>query len=178
MSKILLRDVDCILVTVRIFGHEPLIKSCLSYYPKNMMIIIFTGYWAALRLRTLFLKSQRTDITIAETTLLPLASKIAGPEYVKISRIKSKIRIATYLTSKTSFVYRNLRSSLPQLFPGNNVLETSLENFNPILHVPIALFNLGEIEKKENTFKFYHEGISPKIVRIIDAVDTERMKLT
>ena len=171
------RDVDCILITARAFGHEPLIKSCLSYLEKNAMVVIFTGYWAALRLRFLLSRVRYSNTTLAETTLLPLASKIVEPGHVKISGIKSKMRIAAYPASKTSSVYQKLSPVLPQLIPGNNVLETSLESFNPILHVPIALFNLGEIEKKEDTFKFYHEGISPKIARIIDAVDAERMKL-
>ena len=42
-------DVDCIIVTARAFAHEPIVKGCLPYLEKNATIVIFTGYWAALR---------------------------------------------------------------------------------------------------------------------------------
>jgi len=173
----ILRDVDSILVAARAFGHESIIKESLPYIEKNATIVVFTGYWAALRLRSILSREQRNDIAIAETTLLPLASEIVEEGHVKISGIKSKMRIAACPVSRTASVYKKLSSVLPQLFPGNNVLETSLESFNPVLHIPIALFNLAGIEKKDK-FEFYHDGISPRVARVIDAIDAERMNLT
>ncbi|HEC86641.1 MAG TPA: NADP transhydrogenase subunit alpha, partial [Thermoplasmatales archaeon] len=72
----ILGDVGSILVAVRAFGHESIIKESLTYIKKNATIVVFTGYWAALRLRSILSREQRNDIAIAETTLLPLASEI------------------------------------------------------------------------------------------------------
>jgi len=175
--KDIVRDIDCVLVTARAFAHEPIVKSCLPYLEKNATIVIFTGYWAALRLQSLLSEYQRKDITIAETTLLPLASQVIGPGHVKISGVKSKMRIAAYPASKTLQVHKKLSSVFPLFFPGKSVLETGLESYNPALHVPIAFFNLGQLEKKVDMFKFYHDGISPKVAKVIDSVDLERMSL-
>jgi opine dehydrogenase len=175
--KDIVQDVDCVLVAARAFGHEPLIESCLPYLEENALIVVFTGYWAAFRLQPLLSRFNRTDITVAEMTLLPLACQMLGPGHVEISGKKSKMRIAGYPKSRAVRVYETLKPVLPQLFLGDTVLETSLENYNPIMHVPIALFNLGQLEKKMKTFKFYHEGISPRVANVIDAVDSERMSL-
>ena len=175
--KDIVTNVDSVLVTARAFGHQFLLEGCLDYLENNTIVLIFTGYWAALRLRSLLSKYQRTDITIAETTLLPLICQLMKPGHVNISGIKSKVRIAVYPPSRAHGVYEKFGSILPQLFLGDNVLETSLENYNPIIHVPIALFNLGQLEKHQDRFGFYHDGISPKIAEAIDAIDAERMNL-
>ena len=169
------RDADYILITARAFGHEGCVRESLPYIKKHATICIFTPYFAALRLHSLLEDTQREDITLAETTLLPLASQVISPDAVRISGIKSKMRIAAFPASRTEKVFNSLKPLLPQLFPGKNVLETSLENYNPVFHVPIAHYNVREIEERPDSFIFYHDGISPKIAHISDALDTERM---
>ncbi len=173
----IVEEAEYILIAARAFGHRTLIERCLPYIKNNAAIVVFTGYWAALRLQSLLTTEKREDITIAETTLLPLISQTVGPDHVKITGIKSKMRIAAYPAPATLPVHEELKEIFPNLFPGKNVLETSLENFNPVVHVPIALFNLAQIERRGETFEFYQEGISPKIADTIDAVDRERMDL-
>ncbi|MGD2072537.1 MAG: NAD/NADP octopine/nopaline dehydrogenase family protein [Candidatus Thorarchaeota archaeon] len=166
---------EYVLITARAFGHESCVRESLPYIQKNAILCVFTPYFAALRLRSLLQNAGRSDITLAETTLLPLAAQVTAPGEVTISGVKSKMRIAAFPASHTKRVFDSLRTVIPQLFPGKNVLETSLENYNPVFHVPIAHYNIREIEEHPHSFKFYHDGISPKIARVSDAVDAERM---
>ena len=168
---------ECILITARAFGHERCVRESLPHIQKNATILIFTPYFAALRLHSLLHDAGRKDITLAETTLLPLASQVIAPGHVKISGIKSKMRIAAFPTTHTEKILNSLNPIVPQLFSGKNVSETSLENYNPVFHVPIAHYNIREIEDHSDSFLFYHSGISQKISRVIDAVDSERMHL-
>jgi opine dehydrogenase len=167
---------DYILITARPFGHESCVRESLPHIQENAIVVIFTPYFATLRLHSILQDAGRSDITLAETTLLPLAAQVTSPGRVNISGVKSKMRIAAFPASRTDRVLESLRTVLPQLFPGKNVLETSLENYNPVFHVPIAHYNIREIEEHPQTFIFYHEGISPKIARVSDGMDAERMK--
>lgn len=170
-------NVPYVMVTARAGGHESLVEQCLPYVQEHAVIVVFTGYWAALRLQPLLKEYDRTDVTVAETTLLPLACRVVEPGYIFISGEKSAVRIATYPPDRTDAVYEKLHVFVPQVFPGGSVLETSLENYNPVIHVPIALFNLRHVEEDCETFRFYSEGVSPGVAGVIDAVDSERLAL-
>jgi opine dehydrogenase len=171
-------NVPYVLVTARAGGHYSLVKQSLPYIQEHAVIVVFTGYWAALRLQSLLKECDRTDVTIAETTLLPLACRVTEPGHVLISGEKSAVRMATYPPDRVDLVYERLHAFVPQLFPGGSVLETSLENYNPVIHVPIALFNLRHVEEDCETFRFYSEGVSPRVAGVIDAVDSERLALS
>lgn len=169
------KDADAIIVTVRAFGHRETLELCIPYLEDGQIVLIMTGYWACLRLRYLFEKAE-DRIIFAETTLLPLASEIIGPGKVKVSGIKAKMRMAAFPSTKTKEALGSLKDAMPQLFAAKNVIETNLENFNPIFHTPIALFNLGEIERRKD-FEFYHQGVTSKIAEVIDAMDQEKRSL-
>lgn len=168
-------NTDVILITARAYGHRDIFKGCLPYLDSRQIVVFMTGYWASLRVNSLFDRFD-TDLTLAETTLLPVVSEIIKPGEVRITGIKSKMRIASLPSKNLNRVLDVLQGSLPQLFPGRNVLETNLENFNPIFHSPIALLNLGEIER-DDKFEFYHQGVTPKVAKVIDILEEERMRL-
>lgn len=169
------KDTDVIILALRAFGHRKVFELCLPHIEDSQIVLIMTGYWASLRLRSLLADSGR-DVTIAETTLLPLVSEVIGPGEVKVTGIKSRMRVAAFPSSRTTKILKSLKGALPQLFPGGNVLETGLESFNPIFHTPIALFNIGELERRKD-FEFYHHGVTPRIAEVINAMDRERLNL-
>ena len=168
-------DTDVILLTVRSFAHRTVLEACLPYLHKGQLVVVITGYWASLRMRDLITQLE-PGVIFAETTLSPLVSERTGPGSVWISGIKSEIKIAAFPATRTDEAIERLCEPLPQLVPGCNVLETNLENFNPVFHSAIALLNLGMLERMPN-FAFYHEGVTPRIAHVIDALDQERRAL-
>ena len=70
-----------------------------------------------------------------------------------------------------------LRPYYPYLVPAQSVLETGLYNGNPVLHPAIALLNAGALERNDGTFRFYGDGMTPAVARLIEAVDGERRGL-
>ena len=168
-------EADVVLMTLRAFAHKSIFESCLPYLRDGQLVVVVTGYWASLRLRKLFQNLNR-DIIFAETTLLPLVSEAIGPAEVKISGIKSKVKVSAFPANRTNEVIERLKGALPQLAPGENVLDTNLDSFNPIFHTPIALFNLGCLERERN-FEFYHKGTTRKIAAVMDCMDEERRNL-
>jgi len=58
-----------------------------------------------------------------------------------------------------------------------NILQTSLQNGNPVIHPAIALLNAGLIERTGGDFYFYQEGVTRAAGRLIKAVDEERIAI-
>jgi opine dehydrogenase len=58
-----------------------------------------------------------------------------------------------------------------------NILQTSLQNGNPVLHPTITLLNAALIERTQGNFYFYEEGVTPAVGRLIKAIDQERIAI-
>jgi opine dehydrogenase len=61
--------------------------------------------------------------------------------------------------------------------PAGNVLQTSLQNGNPVIHPAITLLNAALIERTGGDFFFYEDGVTPAVGRLIEAVDRERISI-
>ncbi|MGH2618082.1 MAG: NAD/NADP octopine/nopaline dehydrogenase family protein, partial [Thermomicrobiales bacterium] len=46
-----------------------------------------------------------------------------------------------------------------------------------VVHPPGVLMNAGRIERSRGEFWFYEEGVTPSVVKVIEAVDRERLAL-
>jgi len=58
-----------------------------------------------------------------------------------------------------------------------NILQTSLQNGNPVIHPAITLLNTALIERTKGNFYFYEEGVTPAVGRLIKAIDQERIAI-
>ena len=61
--------------------------------------------------------------------------------------------------------------------PAESVLQTSLQNANPIIHPAVTLSNAARIELTGGDFLFYEEGVSDSVGRLIEALDKERIAI-
>ncbi len=52
-----------------------------------------------------------------------------------------------------------------------------MQNGNPVIHPTITLMNVALIERTKGDFDFYHEGVTPAVGRLIEAVDRERIAI-
>ena len=71
---------------------------------------------------------------------------------------------------------------LAPLLPGGHirltsVLEADLLNVNAVIHPAGMVANAGWLEATGGNFAFYHDGISPAVARVIEAVEAERAGL-
>jgi opine dehydrogenase len=65
----------------------------------------------------------------------------------------------------------------PALEPASSVLQTSLQNANPIIHPAVTLSNAARIEMTGGDFLFYEEGVSDSVGRLIQSLDEERIAI-
>ncbi len=65
----------------------------------------------------------------------------------------------------------------PSMEPAQSVLQTSLQNANPIIHPAVTLSNAARIEMTGGDFLFYEDGVSDSVGRLIEALDKERIAI-
>jgi opine dehydrogenase len=78
--------------------------------------------------------------------------------------------------SRTPELLDVFRPAFESLFPASSVLETSLSNLNAVMHPGAVLLNAARIEESHG-FRFYSEGTTPAIGRVIAATDSERVAI-
>jgi len=78
---------------------------------------------------------------------------------------------------KTEFVLEKVRNVYPTISAAKNILQTSLQNGNPVIHPAITLLNVALIERTQGDFNFYHQGVTPAVGRLIETVDKERIAI-
>ena len=58
----------------------------------------------------------------------------------------------------------------PGMEPARSVMQTSLQNANPIIHPAVTIANAARIESTGGDFLFYEEGVSDATGRLIEAL--------
>ena len=121
---------------------------------------------------------QDGDIVVAETSTLPYAVRLLEPGKIKIfNKLKGGLFLAAVPAQQTNYVLDKVRDVYPAMSMAKNILQTSLQNGNPVIHPAITLMNVALIERTKGDFDFYHEGVTPAVGRLVEAVDRERIAI-
>ncbi|MEI2775806.1 MAG: NAD/NADP octopine/nopaline dehydrogenase family protein [Tetrasphaera sp.] len=112
---------------------------------------------------------------IGETQTLPYGTRLLEPGLVRITtRVRDGLLVAALPRARTE----ELRAKLLPVWPGfeaaDSVLQTTLQNGNPVIHPAIMLLNACRIENTAGDFFFYTDGVTTASARLIEAVDKER----
>ncbi|MGI6394835.1 MAG: NAD/NADP octopine/nopaline dehydrogenase family protein [bacterium] len=114
--------------------------------------------------------------TVAETQTILYTCRKIPPNRSLILALKKKVLIASTSYKETIKVIENLPDCIKTHFhPAESLLETSLGNVGMILHCLPVLMNVGWIENKKTSFKYYYDGITPSIAKLLEKIDSERL---
>ena len=118
------------------------------------------------------------EIIVAETSTLPYAVRVTEPGKINVFlKLKDGLFISTIPSNNTEKVLKLINDIYPALRPAENIMQTTLQNANPVIHPAVSLLNVGEIERENNDLLFYEEGVTPAVGKLIKAVDEERIKI-
>jgi opine dehydrogenase len=118
------------------------------------------------------------SIRVAETSTLHYAVRLAEPGRVHVFlKLKAGNLLAALPGGHTREILQLISDVYPGMEPARNVLQTSLQNANPIIHPAVTLGNAARIEGTGGDFLFYEEGVSDSVGRMIEAVDRERIAI-
>lgn len=124
------------------------------------------------------LKPGDDSIRVAETSTLHYAVRLTEPGRVHVFlKLKAGNLLAALPARHTTDILQMIADVYPGMEPARNVIQTSLQNANPVIHPAVTLANSARIEGTGGDFLFYEDGVSDSVGRLIEAVDQERIAI-
>ena len=121
---------------------------------------------------------QDDAVKVAETSTLHYAVRLLEPGRVRVFlKLKAGNLLAALPNKHTDDILQLIADVYPSMEPAKSVLQTSLQNANPIIHPSVTLANAARIEGTGGDFLFYEEGVSDSTGRLIAALDKERIAI-
>jgi len=173
-----IQGVDLILIVVPAFAQRSFAEACIPYIEDGQMVVYFGKGGGALEFaKTMKDLGVKKNIILGETNTLPYATRCIGPAQAKVFCVVNELLTAAFPAKITQKLAKTLKELYPSVVPVDNVLETLLNDINAILHPIPTILNAGRIEYTEGEFYIYKEGFTPSVVRVMEAVDKERLAI-
>jgi opine dehydrogenase len=172
-------NADLIMIVVPATGHQNMARLLGPHLRDGQIVILNPGRTGgALEfVEALKLMSINTICFIGETQTLLYVCRLTNPGQVKIMGIKNAVPLATIPAYQLPDVLPIVNKALSQFTPGDNVLKTSLGNTGALFHPTLTVLNIAWIEHSLGDFEFYHQGASPTLARVLEALDSERVSI-
>jgi opine dehydrogenase len=171
---------DFIFLVVPAYGHEYFARELADAVEDGQTIVVGTDNFGSLRMRSIFEDAGVTaDVTIAGASISPFPGRSHEPGTVDIHGVKANVPIAAVPSSETDQVVEILNPTFApdvQFNPARDIFEVNLTNLNVPMHTTIALFNLTHIDRGDE-WRFYGDGLTPAVERLISSLDSERLAL-
>jgi opine dehydrogenase len=174
-----MRGAELVLYVVPAFAEARFTELCGPYLRPEQLVVMFCGgLGAALQLvRDLKACGIHTIPTIAETEGLVYGSAKQDATTVRVLATKKGLRCAALPSEQTGHVVAALRRYYPDFVGTRNVIETGLRNLNPVVHGSVSVLNAGRTAKDKPKWRYYWDGVTEAIGRVLSEVDKERLAI-
>ena len=175
-----LRDAELIYVVGPAYSTEPFGEAVAGKLSAGQTVIVSPsscgGALAFKRAAGLPLDDE--SIRIAETSTLHYAVRLTEPGKIRVFlKLKAGNLLAALPGKHTGDILELISDVYPSMEAAESVMQTSLQNANPIIHPAVTLSNAARIELTGGDFLFYEEGVSDSVGRLIEALDKERIAI-
>ncbi len=171
---------EVVLVVGPAFATESFARDLAPHLSHGMTIIVCPGSCggALAFKKAAGLALEDDSLCVGETSTLPYAARADGEGNVQIfHRFDTGLYAAAVPRSGNDTLIEVLRQVYPAVSEASNVFQTSLQNGNPVIHPAVTLLNAGLLERTGGDFRFYEDGVTPSVGRLIEAVDRERLAI-
>jgi len=165
---------ETVVIAAPAFGHRTLMEAAAPHLNGQQDVVVHpvTGLSSLILSRLVAGKSSKPTIIDLSTSLF--TARRTGDASVHVLRIKPLIEAATIPVAKNDAALARLSKAYGDRFRAeSNVLAVSLNNHNPIYHVPTLMGSLSRADKGESYMFF--EGMTPTITNLHEALDEERL---
>jgi opine dehydrogenase len=169
---------DILVIAVPAFAQDAFARACAPFVHSGQIAVLTPGSTGGALAFTCSLRREGAmeGVLVAETLSLPYACRKVAPNHVHVGGVKRNLPLAAFPARHTDHVLAALEPVFPGLLvAAAHVLETSLNNPNAMAHPVPALLNTGWIETTGGDFRFYADGVSPSVARVMDALDRDRL---
>ena len=172
-----IRHVEVVFIVLPGFTISTYARLLAPHLAEDQIVVIMPGTLAALEFRQMLRASGNLkQITVAEVGGLPFATRLIGPGKVQTFHIRAVCALAALPGRMGTLVYEKIKGLYPFALK-KTVIETGLGHLTPLLHPAGCLLNAGRIERSHGEFYMYEEGMTPSVVRVIEALDEERIQI-
>ena len=175
-----LQDAELIYVVGPAYSTEPFGQAVAGKLQAGQTVIVTpSSCGGALAFkRAAGLAVDDDSIRVAETSTLHYAVRLTEPGSVRVFlKLKAGNLLAALPQQHTHDILDLIKDVYASMEPATSVLQTSLQNANPIIHPAVTLSNAARIEMTGGEFLFYEEGVSDSVGRLIEALDNERIAI-
>ena len=175
-----LQDAELIYVVGPAYSTEPFGKAVAGKLSAGQTVIVSpSSCGGALAFkRAAGLAVDDASVRVAETSTLHYAVRLTEPGKIRVFlKLKAGNLLAALPRKHTRDILALISDVYPSMEPAESVLQTSLQNANPIIHPAVTLSNAARIEMTGGDFLFYEEGVSDSVGRLIEALDNERIAI-
>ena len=172
-------DRDILIIVVPAQAHNFFAKSMAPHLQSGQTILLMPGRTGGALEFAQILKSQShtNQILLGEAQTFSFVSRITGPDSVLISKVKNSTKVSAFPADQNHRYMRSL-GRLPITFNlANDIMETSLDNVGAMLHPTPTILCAGLLESKEGGYNHYHDAISESVGRLVERMDSERIKV-
>ena len=175
--ELALDDPDIVLITTPANSHKELAELIANHIRKSTVIILNPGRTlGALEFKRTYDKyNSKFGQIIAETQTIIYTCRKTSEDSVNIMAMKDSVLISALDARMNRKIIGLLPECIKQYFiPAESIIQTSIGNVGMILHCAPLLLNAGRTEGAATSYKYYHEGITPTIGRLLERLDQER----
>lgn len=165
---------EVIFITALSTRHESLAKLIVPHLHDGQTILFSAGSCGSIILRQVMKAQGCTASVVAgelEGNMCPCRIRPNATGFVGMPGGKPKT-IAAFPAKDTDKLCAVI-GEFYKCIPAVNVFETTLNASNIIVHLGGSILNTGAVESTEN-FCFYDQGLTPSVLKIIEALGNER----
>jgi len=172
---------DVLLASVPSYAHRPFGNAIRPHLRANHVLTLLPGNFGTLAfanwLREAGSPLGKDGPALVETDTAPYVCRRTAPDTATIWGVVPAMGAGIFPSSRTDQAIQVLRQYFPGVKPYPHVLAAGLGAMNPVVHPPGVVMNAGRIEYSRGDFYFYEEGVTPGVVKVIEALDAERQAL-
>ena len=173
-----LAESELVLVILPSFAQETVARLCAPYLRDDHIVVLTPGnFGGSIRFSQVIKQAGcKTKVTVAEAECMMYACRKVNPTTVWLRGLKRSLGLAAFPATDTDRVLAKVKEVYEHTVKNPDVLVSGLSNPNFIVHLPVVLGNISNIENGVDAM-FYYTGMTPAIGRIIDAIEGERLSL-
>jgi len=169
---------ETIFIVTPAFGHRVMAEILAPHVRDGQTVCLMPGTGGSLEVARIFRRlNAAAGVDLAESTTMPFGARLKEPGVVSLFAQALILPTGVFPAKKTSEVVPKLQRYFPMIIPARDVLESAINNPNPIVHPAAVLFSAAWIEHSHGEFYLYAEGLTPAVARAFEALNRERLAL-
>jgi opine dehydrogenase len=169
-----IRGADVVMIAAPAFAHAALMAAVATHISNGQLVVIHTATGMSSLILAQLLAQRGVRSTIVDLGTSVCTSRKTGPVSVTVAPLKAGVDMATLPADRCESGHAVMEQLFGELFTSReNVLAISINNHNPVYHVPAFLFSLALVEKDE-AWNIW-ANTTPLIAQYVQRLDDERL---